>query len=173
MIRKEKILFEVGFAGLLIILVLTSCDGGEVRKTPNSTIADSMTETVTSVTETQAPKTLSLSVESKEVEVFWLNNPAFSKLFSSVDNKQIIELRNDGNSSQRGVQNQVPTGGEQSISVTPGDIVIANGEIAIYYESTTTTATKIGHINLGRSEIAELFGEEETVTITLELKIVK
>ena len=54
------------------------------------------------------------------------------------------------------------------MDVCPGDIVLYNSnQICLYYSTNSLTATKLGHINLGRSKIVELLGEEEAVTITL------
>ena len=57
------------------------------------------------------------------------------------------------------------------MDVCPGDIVLYNSnQICLYYSTNSLTVTKLGHINLGRSEIVELLGEEDAVTITLGLK---
>ena len=52
----------------------------------------------------------------------------------------------------------------------PGDIVLySSNQIVIFYDSNTWTYTKLGHINLSKSELTDLFGDEDVV-LTLNLK---
>lgn len=57
------------------------------------------------------------------------------------------------------------------ITTNPGDIVLySSNQIVLFYDSNIWSYTKLGHINLSKSELVELLGEEDTVTITLNLK---
>ena len=44
-----------------------------------------------------------------------------------------------------------------------------SNQIVLFYGSNTWSYTKLGHINLSKSELTELLGEED-VTITLALE---
>ena len=56
------------------------------------------------------------------------------------------------------------------MDVGPGDIVLYNSnQICLYYNN-SCSFTKFGHINLSKTELRELFAEEDTVTITIGLK---
>lgn len=56
------------------------------------------------------------------------------------------------------------------ITTIPGDIVLySSNQIVIFYDSNTWTYTKLGHINLSKSELTDLFGDEDVV-LTLNLK---
>ncbi len=57
------------------------------------------------------------------------------------------------------------------MSVGPGDIVLYNSnQVCLYYDNNSWSFTKLGHINLSKSELRELLAEEDAVTITLGLK---
>lgn len=61
--------------------------------------------------------------------------------------------------------------GDTLIDVCPGDIVLYNSnQICLYYDNNSWSFTKLGHINLSKSELRELLAEEDTVIITLGLK---
>jgi intein-encoded DNA endonuclease-like protein len=56
------------------------------------------------------------------------------------------------------------------ITTSPGDIVLySSNQVVIFYESNTWSYTKLGHINLSKSELKDLLGDENVV-ITLDLK---
>ena len=57
------------------------------------------------------------------------------------------------------------------MSVGPGDIVLYNtNQICLYYDNNSWSFTRLGHINLSKTELRELLAEEDTVTITIGLK---
>lgn len=56
------------------------------------------------------------------------------------------------------------------IIINPGDIVLySSNQIIIFYYSNTWSYTKLGHINLSKSELIDLLGDEDVV-ITMDLK---
>lgn len=56
------------------------------------------------------------------------------------------------------------------ITTSPGDIVLySSNQIVIFYDSNTWSYTKLGHINLSKSELTDLLGDEDVV-ISLGLK---
>lgn len=56
------------------------------------------------------------------------------------------------------------------ITTNPGDIVLyLSNQIVIFYDSNTWSYTKLGHINLSKSESTDLLGDEDVV-ITFNLK---
>jgi hypothetical protein len=57
-----------------------------------------------------------------------------------------------------------------SLTTNPGDIVLySSNQIVLFYDSNTWSYTKLGHINLSKSELTDLLGDEDVV-ITLNLK---
>lgn len=62
------------------------------------------------------------------------------------------------------------TSSDIRITTNPGDIVLySSNQIVIFYDSNTWSYTKLGHINLSKSELTDLLGDEDVV-ITLNLK---
>lgn len=56
------------------------------------------------------------------------------------------------------------------ITTNPGDIVLySSNQIVIFYDSNTWSYAKLRHINLSKSELIDLLGDEDVV-ITLTLK---
>ena len=59
------------------------------------------------------------------------------------------------------------------ITTIPEDIVLySSNQIVLFYDSNTWSYTKLGHINLSKSELTDLLGDE-SVVITLNLKQVR
>lgn len=55
-------------------------------------------------------------------------------------------------------------------TISPGDIVLYSlNQIVLFYDSNTCYYTKLGQINLSKSELTDLLGDEDVV-ITLNLK---
>ena len=62
------------------------------------------------------------------------------------------------------------TSADTRITTSPGDIVLySSNQIVIFYDSNTWAYTKLGHINLSKSELTDLLGDDD-VTITITLK---
>ena len=56
------------------------------------------------------------------------------------------------------------------ITTSPGDIVLySSNQIVLFYDSNTWSYTKLGYINLSKSELTDLFGDEDVV-INISLK---
>lgn len=56
------------------------------------------------------------------------------------------------------------------ITTSPGDIVLySSNQIVIFYDSNVWSYIKLGHINLSKSELSNLLGDEDVV-ITLSLE---
>ena len=98
------------------------------------------------------------------------------------DNDSVKALKNlakDGltiNMSKYGGFEQVGSIGstlpssDTRITTNPGDIVLySSNQIVIFYDSNTWSYTKLGHINLSKSELTDLFGDEDVV-INISLK---
>ena len=75
---------------------------------------------------------------------------------------------------QTGMLGSTIISNDSRIDVIPGDIVLYNSnQISIFYNNSSWLYTKLGHINLSKSELRELLVEEDTVNITLGLKLKK
>lgn len=62
------------------------------------------------------------------------------------------------------------TSADARITTSPGDIVLySSNQIVIVFDSNTWAYTKLGHINLSKSELTDLLGDGD-VTITIAIK---
>ena len=59
---------------------------------------------------------------------------------------------------------------DMRIDVLPGDIVLYNSnQISIFYNNSSWSYTKLGHINLSKSELKDLL-DTDAVVVTFTLK---
>lgn len=163
----------------IISITLTSCGKSNSTPTPttdesSTTITtpsgDNQTTTTEEVDET-ANMTLTLKIGNTLVDVFWLDNESVKDLKKHAKEGLTIELHQYGNFEQTGLLGFNLVSNDTQMSVGPGDIVLYNSnQICLYYDNNSWSFTKLGHINLSKSELRELLAEEDAVTITLGLK---
>ena len=115
-------------------------------------------------------KTLSLKIGNTEVDANWLSNDSVTALKKLAKDGLTIEMHMYGGFEQVGSIGASITSADTRITTTPGDIVLySSNQIVIFYDSNTWAYTKLGHINLSKSELTDLLGDGD-VTITITLK---
>ena len=115
-------------------------------------------------------KTLSLKIGNTEIDVNWLDNESVTALKKLAKDNLTIEMHMYGGFEQVGSLGTSITSADTRITTSPGDIVLySSNQIVIFYDSNTWAYTKLGHINLSKSELTDLLGDED-VTITIALK---
>ena len=115
-------------------------------------------------------KTLSLKIGNNEVDVNWLDNDSVTALKQLAKDGITIEMHMYGGFEQVGSLGTSITSADTRITTSPGDIVLySSNQIVIFYDSNTWAYTKLGHINLSKSELTDLLGDGD-VTITITLK---
>lgn len=78
-------------------------------------------------------------------------------------------MKRDGSVDYIGLNSTLPSS-DTRITTSPGDMVLySSNQIVLFYDSNTWSYTKLGHINLSKSELTDLLGDEDVV-ITLNLK---
>ena len=163
-----------------MLITLTSCGKSNKQSTqpttdePSTTITTPSDDDSTTTTEEEdetANMTLTLKIGNTLVDVFWLDNESVKELKKHAKEGLTIELHHYGNFEQTGLLGFNLVSNDTQMSVGPGDIVLYNSnQICLYYDNNSWSFTKLGHINLSKSELKELLAEEDTVTITLGLK---
>lgn len=159
--------------GLVFVVTLISCD----KKTSNSTKTNESLTDVNPITtidskedEPDMNKTLELKIDNTLVDVNWLDNDSVTALTNLAKDRLIITMSKYGGFEQVGLLGATLPSNDEMITTSPGDIVLySSNQIVIFYESNIWTYTKLGHINIGKNELADLLGDED-VTITLTLK---
>ena len=168
---------------LLIIIFMMSfsllaCSSNNAMNEPNATTpsittpaADNNTTTPEAKCDETMNKTLELKIDNIVVEVFWLDNDSVKALKELAKDGLTLELHEYGGFEQTGLIGSTITSNDSWIDVDYGDIVLYQSkQICLYYDKNSYSFTKLGHINLSKSEVRELLADKDNVTITLTLK---
>lgn len=160
---------------ILFLISLSSC--GKSNSTPTQTTDEPSTtittpsddNSTTKEDETETMK-LTLKIDGIEVDVIWADNDSVRALKNLAKDGLTINMSKYGGFEQVGSIGSTLPSADTRITTNPGDIVLySSNQIVIFYESNTWSYTKLGHINLSKSELVELLGEVDSITITLNL----
>ena len=118
--------------------------------------------------ETHVSKTLTLTINGRELPVTWENNDSVAALSELSSDGLTINMSMYGGFEQVGsLGSSIPRNDKQT-STSYGDIVLYQGnQIVIFYGSNSWSYTRLGHINLSRSEMTDLLSDGD-VTINLK-----
>ncbi len=163
---------------LVLMCTLVSCGRSTSNPTielsqpttqePDSTSYDTTTQTKED--DELMNKTLFLKIGNAEVDVNWLDNDSVTALKKLSKDELTIEMHIYGDFEQVGSLGTSITSADTRITTSTDDIVLySSNQIVIFYDSNTWTYTKLGHINLSKSELTDLLGDGD-VTITITLK---
>lgn len=137
----KKILFYI-----LPILLLSSC-------TPKSSSPNAPKE---------KEENMKLSIDNQELDVNWEDNDSVNAIKGILP--LTINMHEYGGFEQTGSIGQSVVRNDSKINVVPGDIVLYNGNvISIFYENSSWSYTKLGHINLSKSELNDLLNKSEVI----------
>jgi hypothetical protein len=160
----------------IVLIVLTSCD-----KSNNSSVQPTTDEPSTTITtpsddnqitkeDETANMKLTLKINDIEVDVIWNDNDSVRALKNFAKEGLTINMSKYGGFEQVGSIGSTLPSSDTRITTNPGDIVLySSSQIVIFYDSNTWSYTKLGHINLSKSELTDLLGDEDVV-ISLGLK---
>ena len=160
---------------ILFLISLTSC--GKSNRTPTPTTDEPSTtittpsddNSTTKEDETETMK-LTLKIDNMEVDVIWSDNDSVRALKNLAKDGLTINMSKYGGFEQVGSIGSTLPSADTRITTNPGDIVLySSNQIVLFYDSNTWSYTKLGHINLSKSELTDLLGDEDVV-ITLNLK---
>jgi rhodanese domain-containing protein len=159
----------------ITLILLTSC--GNSNSTPTPTTDEPSTtittpqddKTITKEDETANMK-LTLKINDIENDVIWTNNDSVRALKNLAKDGLTINMSKYGGFEQVGSIGSTLPSSDTRITTSPGDIVLySSNQIVIFYDSNTWSYTKLGHINLSKSELTDLLGDEDVV-VTIDLK---
>lgn len=137
----KKILFYI-----LPILLLSSC-------TPKSS-----SPSAPNVKEIN----MTLSIDNQELDVYWEDNDSVKAIKGILP--ITINMHQYGGFEQTGSIGQSIVRNDSKINVVPGDVVLYEGSaISIFYENSSWSYTKLGHINLSKSELNDLLNKSEVI----------
>lgn len=157
------------------LISLSSC--GKSNRTPTPTTDEPSTtitipsddNSTTKEDETETMK-LTLKIDGIEVDVIWSDNDSVRALKNLSKDGLTINMSKYGGFEQVGSIGSTLPSADTRITTNPGDIVLySSNQIVLFYDSNTWSYTKLGHINLSKSELTDLLGDEDVV-ITIDLK---
>ena len=156
--------FIILITTLILMCTLISCG----RSTSNP--ATDPSQPTTKEDDELMNKTLSLKIGNTEVNVNWLDNDSVTALKKLAKDGLTIEMHMYDSFEQVGSLGTSIKSDDTRITTSPGDIVLySSNQIVIFYDSNTWAYTKLGHINLPKSELTDLLGDcDVTITITLK-----
>ena len=159
----------------IMLITITSCgksDNSSTQPTtdePSTTITTPSDDQTTKEDETANMK-LTLKIDGIEVDVIWADNDSVKALKNLAKDGLTINMSKYGGFEQVGSIGSTLPSADTRITTNLGDIVLySSNQIVIFYDSNTWSYTKLGHINLSKSELTDLLGDEDVV-ITLKLK---
>ena len=160
----------------IVLILLTSCgksNNSSVQTTtdePSTTITTPSDDDSTTKEDETANMKLTLKIDGIEVDVIWAYNDSVKALKNLAKDGLTINMSKYGGFEQVGSIGSTLPSSDTRVTTNPGDIVLySSNQIVIFYESNTWSYTKLGHINLSKSELVDLLGDEDVV-ITLTLK---
>lgn len=160
----------------IISITLTSCgisNSSSIQPTtdePSIKITTPQDDKTTTKEDETANMKLTLKINDIEVDVIWTDNDSVRALKNLAKNGLTINMSKYGGFEQVGSIGSTLPSSDTRITTNPGDIVLySSNQIVIFYDSNTWSYTKLGHINLSKSELTDLLGDEDVV-ITLKLK---
>ena len=159
-----------------MLITMTSCGKSHTSPTqpttdePSTTITTPSDDNQTTKEDETANMKLTLKIDGIEVDVIWADNDSVKALKNLAKNGLTINMREYSGFEQVGSIGSTLSSTDTMITNYPGDIVLySSNQIVIFYDSNTWSYTKLGHINLSKSELIDLLGDEDVV-ITLNLK---
>ena len=160
----------------IISITLTSCgksNSSSIQPTtdePSTTITTPSDDNQTTKEDETANMKLTLKINDIEVDVIWTDNDSVRALKNLAKDGLTINMSKYGGFEQVGSIGSTLPSSDTRITTSPGDIVLySSNQIVIFYDSNTWSYTKLGHINLSKSELTDLLGDEDVV-ITLSLE---
>ena len=165
---------------LLAIMLISLTSYGKSNNPSTQPTTDETSTTITTPLDNPTTKEdetanmkLTLKIDGKEVDVIWADNDSVKTLKNLAKDGLTINMSKYGGFEQVGSICSTLPSADTRITTNPGDIFLySSNQIVLFYDSNTWSYTKLGHINLSKSELTDLLDDEDVV-ITLNLKQVK
>ena len=168
--KKIATLFALLFFFLLVSCGKSNSTPTPITNEPSTTITTPSDDNQTTKEDETANMKLTLKINDIEVDVIWTDNDSVRALKNLAKDGLTINMSKYGGFEQVGSIGSTLPSSDTRITTSPGDIVLySSNQIVIFYDSNTWSYTKLGHINLSKSELTGLLGDEDVV-VTIDLK---
>ena len=109
---------------------------------------------------------MNLYIDNQKVDVTWEDNDSVKELQTILPLS--INMHEYGGFEQTGSIGKSITRNDVQLDVAPGDIVLYSGnQISVFYNASSWSYTKLGHINLSNNELNSLLNKD---SVLFELK---
>ena len=151
---------------IMMMLCLSSCNSNKNNGTSQSL---SVSENVitsdinTTINENEVEE-MKLYIDDVNLDVIWEDNDSIKELMKLAKDEIIINMHEYGGFEQTGSIGKSIKRNDKQIDVIPGDIVLYNGNaISIFYNPSSWSYTRLGHINLSNEELNKLLNKEKVI----------
>ena len=166
---KRIITLIIGFAILFSLVACNTNTNNTTTPDAPSTVPSENTDPTTDTKEKDNMKILELKIGDTIVAVTWEDNASVNALKELAKDGLTISMHEYGGFEQTGMLGSTITSNDSRIDVFPGDIVLYNSnQISIFYNNSSWSYTKLGHINMSKSELTDLLAAD-AVVVTLRL----
>lgn len=145
---------------IMMILCLSSCNSN--NKTSQSlSISENIIKSSINENEVEEMK---LYIDDINLDVTWEDNDSIKELMKLAKDEIIINMHEYGGFEQTGSIGKSIKRNDKQIDVIPGDIVLYNGNaISIFYNPSSWSYTRLGHINLNNEELNKLLNKDKVI----------
>ena len=150
------------FLGMILMFTLIGCN--------NIKPSQETTTKTTNKEDKSMNYELVLMIDSVEVNVTWEDNESVTALKALANTGISINMSKYGDFEQVGPLGKRLPSNDIEITTSPGDIVLySSNQVVVFYGSNTWRYTKLGHINLSKSELTNLLGKND-VEVAISIK---
>jgi hypothetical protein len=140
------------------------------EKVATTATSETVTQTEETTAVTEAARSMTLKIGERKVPVTWENNASVEELKKIASSGLTIKMSKYGGFEQVGSIGHNITSNDKQTKTAPGDIVLYSGnQLVVFYGSNSWAYTRLGKINLSKSELKELLGKKD-VTVTLSVE---
>lgn len=108
-----------------------------------------------------------MKIDNIVVNITWEKNDSVNELMEYAKNGITITMHQYGGFEQVGSIGKTITSNDSQITTNPGDVVLySSNQIVIFFGTNSWSYTKLGHINMNRSELNSLLNKSN---VTLKL----
>ncbi len=149
---------------IMMMLCLSSCNSNNKTSQSLSASENVITSDINTTINENEVEEMKLYIDDINLDVTWENNDSIKELMKLAKDEIIINMHEYGGFEQTGSIGKSIKRNDKQIDVVPGDIVLYNGNaISIFYNPSSWSYTRLGHINLNNEELNKLLNKDKVI----------
>ena len=149
---------------IMMMLCLSSCNSNNKTSQSLSSSENVITSDINTTINENEVEEMKLYIDDLNLDVTWEDNDSVKELMKLAKDEIIINMHEYGGFEQTGSIGKSIKRNDKQIDVIPGDIVLYNGNaISIFYNPSSWSYTRLGHINLSNEELNKLLNKEKVI----------